>query len=145
LNVVADVRCAFEHYEQALREHNIERLNDFFLPSADTVRFGISEQNYGIDAIRTYRRASAAVHPQRRLQHTVILALSDEIACVSTEFTDPVNVGVGRQSQTWVRTGEGWKIAMAHVSLPAPPLGMRTAHGAPDPTATQGELRPGKL
>jgi hypothetical protein len=138
LTVLADVRRAFECYEQALREHDIERLNDFFLPSADTVRFGISEENYGIDAIRTYRRASAAVHPQRRLQHTVILALSDQVACVSTEFTDPVTVGVGRQSQTWVRTGEGWKIAMAHVSLPAPPLGMSTPRGASDPTATRG-------
>jgi hypothetical protein len=131
---VADVRREFERYEQALREHDVERLNDFFLASAQTVRFGIAEENYGIDAIRTYRRASAAVHPQRRLQHTVILALNDEVACVSTEFTDPVTVGVGRQSQTWVRTGEGWKIAMAHVSLPAPPLGTASSRGAQRPT-----------
>jgi hypothetical protein len=29
------------------------------------------------------------------------------------------NIGTGRQSQTWVRTAEGWRVVAAHVSLMA--------------------------
>jgi hypothetical protein len=36
---------------------------------------------------------------------------------VSAEFTDPASAQLGRQTQTWVRTEAGWKIAVAHVSL----------------------------
>jgi hypothetical protein len=36
---------------------------------------------------------------------------------VSCEFSDPSTSHTGRQTQTWVRTVEGWRIAAAHVSL----------------------------
>jgi len=114
--VEAEVRVAFERYERALREHDIDALNGFFVVSPDTVRFGIDEQNYGFDAIAAYRRASTPVHSQRTLHRTVIVTLGNDAACVSTEFADPLSAGVGRQSQTWVRTPVGWKITMAHVS-----------------------------
>jgi hypothetical protein len=29
------------------------------------------------------------------------------------------NIGTGRQSQTWVRTAEGWRVVAAHLSLMA--------------------------
>jgi len=115
-SVEAEVRVAFARYEEALRRHDIEALNNFFVVSPDTVRFGIDEQNYGFDAIAAYRRESAPVHPQRELQHIVIVSIGAGVACVSAEFTDPATVGIGRQTQTWVRTAAGWKIAMAHVS-----------------------------
>jgi len=115
-SVEAEVRAAFARYEDALIRHDVDALNNFFVISPDTIRFGINEQNYGYDAVAAYRRESAPVHPQRKLQHTVIVCLGADVACVSTEFTDPATVGLGRQSQTWVRTPAGWKIAMAHVS-----------------------------
>jgi ketosteroid isomerase-like protein len=115
--VVREVRAAFERYEQALVEHDIETLNGFFLPSPQAIRFGLAEQNYGIEAIAAYRRACAPVHPQRRVLHSVVTAYGPDVACVSCEFTDPLTPGVGRQTQTWVRTAEGWKIAVAHVSV----------------------------
>ena len=115
-SVEAEVSAAFARYEEALIRHDVEALNHFFVVSPDTVRFGIDEQDYGFDAIAAYRRQSAPVHPQRCLRHTVIVCLGSDVACVSTEFTDPATPGLGRQSQTWVRTPTGWKIAMAHVS-----------------------------
>jgi hypothetical protein len=113
----AQVRRAFERYEAALRAHAVETLNEFFLTSPDTVRFGVREESYGAEAIAAYRRLGPAVHPQRQLRHTVVMVLSPDAACISTEFTDPNTVGIGRQSQTWVRTAHGWRIAMAHVSV----------------------------
>ena len=57
------------------------------------------------------------MHPERRLLRTVVTSCGANVACVSAEFTDPLTAGVGRQTQTWVRTAEGWKIAVAHVSV----------------------------
>jgi hypothetical protein len=37
---------------------------------------------------------------------------------VTTAFGYPGDVALGRQSQTWVRLPEGWRIVTAHVSLP---------------------------
>jgi hypothetical protein len=99
--VVREVRAAFEQYEH----------------SAESIRYGIAEQNYGIEAIAAYRRASVPVHPERHLLRTVVTSYGAHVACVSAEFTDPVTAGVGRQTQTWVRTAAGWKIAVAHVSV----------------------------
>jgi uncharacterized protein (TIGR02246 family) len=119
----AQVRRTFARYEQALRAHAVETLNELFLPSPDAVRFGVGEENYGHDAIAAYRRLSAPVHPQRQLRRTIVAVLSPEVACVSTEFTDPATLGLGRQTQTWLRTADGWRIAMAHVSV-RPPGGL---------------------
>jgi hypothetical protein len=48
----------------------------------------------------------------------VVVAFGEDVACVSTEFRYPDRPVPGRQSQTWVRTPTGWRIAAAHVSLP---------------------------
>jgi uncharacterized protein (TIGR02246 family) len=111
------VRAVFERYEAALARNDVAVLNELFLPSPSTVRFGIAEQQYGFEAICAYRDAAAPVHPQRRLRHTVISAFGPDMACVSCEFSDPSTPHRGRQMQTWVRTDEGWRIAAAHVSL----------------------------
>jgi ketosteroid isomerase-like protein len=120
-DLVAEVRAVFERYEQALRTHDIEALNGFFVRSPDTVRFGLAEQNYGYEAIAAYRRGTSRVSAGRQLRHTVISTFGENVACVSTEFTDPAMMGpevicIGRQTQTWVRTLSGWKILAAHVS-----------------------------
>ncbi len=118
--IVAEVRAVFEHYETALRAHDISTLNQFFFPDEVTVRYGLAEQNYGFAAICTYRKLAAPIVPGRTLTNTVITTVGTEMACVSTEFTLPGTVLVGRQTQTWIRTGAGWKIIAAHVSaIPA--------------------------
>jgi hypothetical protein len=115
--VLREVGAAFEQYEEALIRHDVEALNAFFLNSVRAIRYGLAEENYGIKAIAAYRASSLPVHRQRRLLRVEVAALSDDVACVSAEFTDPVSTRLGRQTQTWVRTDAGWKIAVAHVSL----------------------------
>lgn len=110
-----EVRQQFDRYEQALRAHAVETLNDFFVDSSETVRFGVAEENYGIESIQAYRRACSPVHPHRQLHRTSITALTPQVVVVSTQFADPI--GIGRQTQTWMLTEGGWKIAMAHVSV----------------------------
>ena len=115
--VIAAVSAAFQDYEAALRRNDVAALNGFFLNSKDTVRYGLAEENYGFEAIAAYRRSAAPVNPQRTVLRTVISSVGDDLAWVSAEFSDPASPQPGRQTQTWVRTAEGWRIAQAHVSL----------------------------
>jgi hypothetical protein len=40
-----------------------------------------------------------------------------DFATANTEFTKPNEARIGRQSQTWMRMPQGWRIVSAHVSL----------------------------
>ena len=43
-----------------------------------------------------------------------------DFATAMTEFRREGSTSVGRQSQTWVRFAEGWRVVAAHVSVIAP-------------------------
>lgn len=130
-DVVDDLRKAFEAYETALRNHDVERLNSFFWSNAQTLRYGIAEHSQGIEAIRRYRKSAPPVHPGRRLHNTVITTVDDNYGSVCTEFSAPDTDRIGRQTQTWVRFDEGWKIIAAHVSaIDADCLGQHSAPAA---------------
>ena len=116
-DIVNDVHAEFERYEAALVENDVPTLNSFFWNSERAVRHGIAEECYGIEAIRRYRATAKRVDPRRRLANTVITTFGDSFASVSTEFEDREQQQLGRQTQTWVRFAEGWKIVMAQVSV----------------------------
>lgn len=115
-DVVEQVTAEFVRYETALCTHDVALLNAFFLDSPMTVRFGVHEHSYGIEAVREYRRHAPPVAAGRTLRNTIITALGTDAASVTTEFTSPSSPLIGRQTQTWVRTSGGWKIVAAHVS-----------------------------
>jgi len=115
-DVLGEVRRAFDEYEAALRRHEVETLNGFFLQRPDTVRFGIAEHNYGAAAIAAWRRQAHCVGADRRLLRVVVVSFGPDCASVSAEFESAQSPRRGRQSQLWVRCADGWKIAAAHVS-----------------------------
>lgn len=117
--VVAEVAAAFARYESALAANDHAQLDEWFWDSPGTVRYGVDEEQYGAAAIAAWRPGSPVVPAQRRVGPTVITAFGDSCATVSTEFDNGDGSPRGRQSQTWVRFAEGWRIASAHVSLPA--------------------------
>ena len=119
-HVVAEVTAAFEAYERALADNDVDRLAETFWDSDLAVRYGVNadERNYGAEAIRASRRAARPLPAGRRIGPTVVLTFGEDVACVSTEFRYPDRRVPGRQSQTWIRTPAGWRIAAAHVSLP---------------------------
>ena len=53
----------------------------------------------------------------RSLANTVITSYGRDFATASTEFYREGDARTGRQSQTWVRFVEGWRVVAAHVSL----------------------------
>src|SRR6516162_9637178 len=114
--VVAEVRAAFEQYEQDLLANDVERLVDWFWDDDRAVRYGIDECDVGHDAIATFRRKQAVATPARDLRRTIITAFGPDLATANTEFAPHGSDAIGRQSQTWARIDGRWRIVSAHVS-----------------------------
>ncbi|HEX2526702.1 MAG TPA: oxalurate catabolism protein HpxZ [Geminicoccus sp.] len=116
--VKAEVEKIFATYEKALVENDVATLDALFIHHPATIRYGIAENLYGIEAIQAFRAARSPAGLQRRLERTVITTFGHNTAVASTLFYRDSQPGkVGRQQQTWIRTDDGWKIAAAHVSV----------------------------
>jgi hypothetical protein len=114
-SVVAEVTATFERYEDALVNNKVDVLDELFWNSPHTIRYGATENLYGYDAIAQFRGSRSATNLARSLQNTVITTYGNDFATANTEFER--NGKMGRQSQTWLRTSEGWRVVSAHVSL----------------------------
>ena len=114
---LAAITDAFWSYEKALMTNDIEALDDFFWPSEFTVRIGPGQNLYGIDVIKAFRLARVGGSPQRALLKTVITSFGTDFATANAEFQRVGAPVPGRQSQTWVRFAEGWRVVSAHISL----------------------------
>ena len=114
-NVLAEVKAVFERYEKAVIHNDVDVLDELFWNSLLTLRYGIAENLYGFDSIQSFR-ASRSKGVERTLNNTVITTYGDDFATANTEFQSAGNPRNGRQSQTWIRTADGWRIVSAHVS-----------------------------
>lgn len=116
-DVLAEVQAVFDRYEQALVANDVAVLDELFWDSPHTVRYGAGENLVGYAAIQAFRAARPAVGLARSLGRTVITTHGRDFATAMTEFQREGNPRLGRQSQTWVRLPEGWRVVAAHVSL----------------------------
>ena len=116
-DVLAEMVAVFARYEDALVNNKVEVLDELFWNSALTVRYGANENLIGIEAIRAFRNARPAVGLARRLSNTVITTYGRDFATAMTEFHRDGSARHGRQSQTWVRFPQGWRVVAAHVSV----------------------------
>ena len=120
--VVAEVRAAFERYEQALVSNDVATLDALFHQDARTIRYGVGENLYGHAEVAAFRAARSPFNLMRTCSRTVITTYGRDFAVASTLFHRDAAPGkVGRQMQTWVRFPEGWRVVAAHVSLIAAP------------------------
>ena len=115
--VLAEVEAVFARYEDALVNNRIEVLDELFWDSPTTVRYGIGENLHGIDEIRAFRSARPPISLGRDLERTVITTYGRDMATAMTLFRRPGNPKIGRQSQTWLRFAQGWRVVAAHVSM----------------------------
>ncbi|MGL5009114.1 MAG: oxalurate catabolism protein HpxZ [Paracoccaceae bacterium] len=113
---LAEVTAVFHRYEAALLRNDTSLLDQMFLPSDRTVRYGVAEVQYGIEEVRRFRATQTPF--DRRLSRTVITTFGRDLAIAATLFHRADFPGqIGRQMQTWIRTDTGWLIAAAHVSM----------------------------
>lgn len=115
-DVVAELTEAYMRYQKAVDTNDFETMNELFWKSPRTVRFGPNGTLISHDAIASYRANRPSRVEPRLLQNTVITTFGRDFAATNTETTKPGQPGVGRQSQCWIRTPDGWRIASAHVS-----------------------------
>lgn len=116
-DVVAEVTAAFQYYEAALIGNDVAVLDELFWHSPHTIRYGATENLYGYEAIANFRANRSPAGLNRILINTVITTYGRDFATANTEFQRKNSTVTGRQSQTWIRTAEGWRVVAAHVSL----------------------------
>jgi hypothetical protein len=119
--VVAEVQTVFDRYEMALVTNDVPVLDELFWKSPLTIRYGASENLYGYEEIQAFRAGRSAQGLARSLARTVITTYGRDMATANTEFMRAGSARVGRQSQTWMRTDQGWRVVSAHVSLLSEP------------------------
>ena len=115
--VLAEVQVQFDRYELALTTNDVQVLDELFWNNPLTLRYGVTENLYGYDAIWAFRAARPATGLARTLLTTVITTYGRDMATANVEFQREGGARPGRQSQTWLRTGAGWRVVEAHVSL----------------------------
>ncbi len=114
-DVVAEVSAAFYRYETALVNNDVTVLDELFWDSTHTLRYGATENLYGHDEIASFRSARSPVGLARKLLKVVITTYGSDFGTANCEFDR--NGRIGRQSHTWMRTLQGWRIVAAHVSM----------------------------
>ncbi len=118
-NLIAELTQLYRTYETALCTNDLATLDALFWESADVVRFGATENLYGIDEIRQFRQNRPTQDLAREISHLTVVPFGDDTAAITLEFRRTIQ-GVarsGRQSQFWRKFPQGWRIVSAHVSL----------------------------
>jgi ketosteroid isomerase-like protein len=115
--IVAEVEAAFARYESALMTNDLDALDRLFWNSPLVVRFGPGQNLYGIEQIQAFRTARVGGSPQRTLANTVITTFGRDFATANTEFQRVGADRPARQSQTWARMPDGWRVVAAHISF----------------------------
>lgn len=116
-DVLAEVTVLVDAYEAALMSNDVEALDGAFWNSPHTVRLGVAENLWSFDEIAAFRLGRAGGSPPRTRLRTQITTFGADFAVANVEFRRDDTGKIGRQSQTWIRTEGGWKVASAHVSL----------------------------
>jgi hypothetical protein len=116
-DVLAEVKVQFARYEAALTGNDVAVLDELFWNSPHTLRYGVTENLYGYDEIAAFRSGRPAQGLAREVLKTVITTYGRDFATANIEFRRAGSDRTGRQSQTWLRTPDGWRVVAAHVSL----------------------------
>jgi Protein of unknown function (DUF3225) len=114
---LAEVNAEFVRYEKALVNNDVAVLDELFWNSPHTLRYGVGENLYGFSEIQAFRAGRPAQGLQRDVLRTVITTYGRDYATANIEFQRVGGSKTGRQSQTWVRMPQGWRVVAAHVSL----------------------------
>ncbi len=111
-----EMNIAFDAYERALVSNDANMLDQLFWNHSNTLRYGATENLVGYDAIQHFRAGRPANNLARQITSRHITSFGDNFAVANITFIRPSETRIGRQSQSWVKFDEGWRIVAAHVS-----------------------------
>lgn len=117
--VLAELRALYPRYEEALVSNDVDTLMAMFWSGPQVMRFGATENLYGPDELAAFRKGRPSANLARTITRLDVVSFGRDFGSITLEFERIGAAGRirGRQSQTWVRFSEGWRIVAAHVSL----------------------------
>ena len=119
-----ELHQAFDLYEDALVHNKVGMLDALFWNSPYTLRYGARENLNGYDEIKAFRAARPSAGLNRDILERHIVTFGDCMGVANITFRRLGEERIGRQSQTWVKSGtgtdtalaHGWRVVSAHVS-----------------------------
>ena len=117
--VIAELQALYPRYEEALVTNDVDTLVDMFWSGKEVMRFGVTENLHGPEELAAFRKSRPSANLARTITRLDIVSFNRDFASITLEFerTTPNGRVRGRQSQTWVRFDDGWRIVSAHLSL----------------------------
>ena len=111
-----ELNAAFDRYEDALIHNKVDVLDELFWDNKLTLRFGAKENLFGADEIKAYRASRPSGNLSREIITRHIVTFGHTMGVANITFKRSTEPRIGRQSQTWVKVAEGWRVVSAHVS-----------------------------
>ncbi len=115
-DALAELTAAFDAYEDALVNNKVSVLDELFWSHPLTLRFGAKENLFGADQIKAFRASRPSAGLQREIIDRHIVTFGNAAGVANITFKRTAEPRIGRQSQTWVKFAEGWRVVSAHVS-----------------------------
>lgn len=140
--VPADLFSAFERYERAILDNDLDVLDEMFAPGPETLRGDAAGLLVGHPAISAFRGVRGGV-PPREIERIEYRPLAPDVALL-VSVSRYRGGGTGLQSQVWQRVDGAWRIAAAHVTGRAQALDRSVWRSVGDPLlqgAWEGPLR----
>ena len=116
--VHAEVTDAFWRYDRALLENDIDTVIALFWDSPHTVRYSPVDLLYGIQEIKDFRQTQRGTPLKREVTKLVVTTFGRDFGTANCETRRTDSGVLGRQSHSWVRLEECWRIVAAQVSVP---------------------------
>ena len=113
---VAAARALLDRYEAALMANDTPVLDACFWADPRTVRFGITENLFGHEAIRAFR-AGVRAYAQRVQRRVEVTAFGPDVAVTNLVYERVGSEAIGRETKIMARFPDGWRVVSAHVSL----------------------------
>jgi hypothetical protein len=107
--VVAEVKAAYDWYNNAINSGTIAVLNVTFWNDPRTIRYGQAENLYGYKEIEGFRANARPLDPPRTLSKTVITTYGHDFAVAST-LTHRGGLGSGRRKDRGRKTVESYRM-----------------------------------
>lgn len=121
--LLAEIAQLSDAYEADLVAGNFEKIKSYFWASEFTLRYGATEELYGVEAIVEFQNQRKTNFATRVTKKRNILTVGEHAAVVNIEFerSDGADESIGRQTQVWALVDKNqWKIITAHISLRNP-------------------------
>ena len=116
--VHAEVTDAFWKYDRALVENDIDTVIALFWDSPHTLRYSPTDLLYGIQEIKDFRQTQRGTPLKREVTKLVVTTFGRVFGTANCETRRTDTGALGRQSHSWVRLEDGWRIVAAQVSVP---------------------------